>query len=317
MAVSSANPGDLERYVSAGRSLNESMRQRAGALVEQYHAYVATPSDYPVDLSGVLGDLAKWTGVNGLGDQWVQAVADAFRAADARGGPATVDDRQIAAALLAKGVPDPPSDPLDDILNNYQVADDQMVDWEPPWPFSMFTDPVRITRTEAQLLNLLSPAKLSDFRDIKDDAFAEAERHYPGTSSQERNDGHQDAFRHAYWNALMVEKFGPEFAKKFATAHEGVPGNPADREAMDLYNNEVGRRIAIAHPDASPEELASLVQQAVEQGDMVVIDRDGELAWSNQVPFGQHGQANDPPKGGGRPAEPGDSGDVASGGAGS
>lgn len=322
-AASSAKPEDLERYASACHGLNESLRKQARVLIEQYQAYAANPSDYRVDASGVLSDLTKRITLNSQGDQWVQAVADAFRQADTGGGLVTMSDDQIGAALVAGGVPDqPPSDPLDDILNNYQVGDDEMVEWEPPWPFSMFTDPVKITRTEAQLLNLLSPAKMSDFKDIRDDAFSEAEKRYPPRipgqpTPEETNDGHMDAFRHAYWNALMARKYGQDFASKYATAHEGVPGNPADREAMDLHNNEVGRRITQEHPDASPEELANLVQQAVERGDMVVIDGNHELAWSNQVPVGQHGQANDPPRGGARPAEPGDSGDVNSRGAGS
>lgn len=322
-AVSSARPEDLERYVSACHSLTESLRKQAGALTEQYHAYAAMPSDYRVDLSDVLRDLTKRITVNGQGDQWVQAVAHAFRQADASGGLVTTADAQIAAALLFSGVPDePPSDPLEDILNNYQVADDEMVEWEPPWPFSIRTDPETITRTEAQLLDLLSPLKMNAFKGITDEALAEAARRYPpripgDPTTEEANGGHLDAFRHAYWNALMANEFGQDFATKFGTAHEGVPGNEADREAMDLYNNEVGRRIASEHPDASPEELADLVQQAVERGEMVVIDGNGELAWSNQVPVGQHGQPNDPPRGGGRPAEPGDSGDVNSHGAGS
>lgn len=105
------------------------------------------------------------------------------------------------------------------------------------------------------------------------------------------------------------------------------PSDPANRlttapqpgqrplSALPGYN-EVGRRIEREHPDASSEELANLVQQAVERGEMVVIDGNGELAWSNQVPVGEHGRANDPPRGG-KPAEPGDSGDVNSHGAGS
>jgi hypothetical protein len=64
---------------------------------------------------------------------------------------------------------------------------------------------------------------------------------------------------------------------------------------MDLYNNEVGRRIAEANPNASEQQLADLVQQAIGRGEMVVIDRAGNLAWSNQVGYGQHGVANDSP----------------------
>lgn len=41
-----------------------------------------------------------------------------------------------------------------------------------------------------------------------------------------------------------------------------IPGNETAREAIDLYNNEVGRKIAVANPDASREEFADLVAEA-------------------------------------------------------
>ncbi|MDQ3599858.1 MAG: hypothetical protein M3408_01095, partial [Actinomycetota bacterium] len=44
-----------------------------------------------------------------------------------------------------------------------------------------------------------------------------------------------------------------------------------------------------------PEELADLVEQAVRDGDTVVIDRGGELAYSDDVPPGGTGEADDPP----------------------
>jgi hypothetical protein len=66
---------------------------------------------------------------------------------------------------------------------------------------------------------------------------------------------------------------------------------------MDLYNNEVGRQIAAANPDASEEELAGLVAQAVRDGDMVVVAPDGaSLAYSNTIPEGvDTGDAEDAP----------------------
>ena len=79
------------------------------------------------------------------------------------------------------------------------------------------------------------------------------------------------------------QEFGQDWAHRYATAHETPPGNPAAREGMDLYNNEVGRAVAVAHPDASPEELARHVREAVDSGRTVVIDADGNLAYSDQV----------------------------------
>ena len=73
-------------------------------------------------------------------------------------------------------------------------------------------------------------------KDAKENAYAEADRRFPQGS---QDDSHNDAFRHVYWNALMTTDISESFASQFATAHEGVPGNEPNREAMDLYNNEV------------------------------------------------------------------------------
>jgi hypothetical protein len=199
---------------------------------------------------------------------------------------------------------------LQEVLENYQVADDATAEWSPsafgliPIPFA----PSRVlTVTEGRLLDNLTRdrglAGLSEFSDIKDDAFAVSEREYPTPTSfpahapTERrarnawvqNNGHRDAFRHCYWNAILTKEFGETWTQQFATAHEALPGNEAAREAMDLYNNEVGRSIATANPDADRAELARLVRQAVTAGRLVVIDRNGNLAWSNQVALWDHG----------------------------
>lgn len=102
-------------------------------------------------------------------------------------------------------------------------------------------------------------------------------------------DGHRDAFRHTYWNARLAQEFGRDWAHAFTTAHEGLPNNPAHREAMDLYNNALGIGIGAANPKATPEELSRLVLEAVAQGKTVVIDSGGQLQWSDRVPVGRHG----------------------------
>ena len=104
-----------------------------------------------------------------------------------------------------------------------------------------------MTDAEAELLDRLGLLAQKDFSDIKDKAFAEAERRF---TSDDQNDDHQDAFRHTYWNALLTQRFGPDWTAKYTTAHEGLEGNPGHREAMDLFNNDLGRRIALEHPGA-------------------------------------------------------------------
>lgn len=80
----------------------------------------------------------------------------------------------------------------------------------------------------------------------------------------------------------MTQRYGEEWARDFATAHERNPSSHHVPVGMDLHNNEVGRQIAQANPDASPEELANLVEQAVKDGDMVVIDKNDTLVPSSE-----------------------------------
>ena len=68
---------------------------------------------------------------------------------------------------------------------------------------------------------------------------------------------------------------------------------------MDLFNNELGQRIATDHPDASDEELADLVFNAIDRGEAMVIDANGELAYSDRVDPGRTGLADDPSQNGG------------------
>ncbi len=176
---------------------------------------------------------------------------------------------------------------LEEILEQYQVSDDPdgiEEEWEPPWPLSIFTEPKRITAGEARMLAELNPLELRDMNQMKEAAEAEAAERF---RTAHTGDNHLDAFRHAYWNALMTQRFGEDWTREFATAHERLPGNFASSEAMDLWNNEVGRRIAAANPNASPEQLADMVEQAVKNGETVVVRPDGQgVIWSDQIPVG-------------------------------
>ena len=65
---------------------------------------------------------------------------------------------------------------------------------------------------------------------------------FPGTVL--RNDT-ADAFRHALWSFLMTRELGPEMAKRFGDDHEISEPNPDDERLMDLYNNHMGRVLAL------------------------------------------------------------------------
>lgn len=199
---------------------------------------------------------------------------------------------------------------IDDIRSRYQVGDDTMTDYKPklgPLPITVpGVDSTSMTSTEASLLDRLGAGNVFDLKEFQkissrnpDDpglAGKVADERFPqvdgdGTFVKGGEDGHNDAFRHAYWNGLMSKRFGENFATSFSTAHEGIPGNPADREAMDLYNDEVGRKIARENPDASDEDLAQKTYEAVKKGDMLVVGKDGKLTWSDGVAVGETGYA--------------------------
>ncbi len=185
----------------------------------------------------------------------------------------------------------------DDILENYQVDDDVMTVFpEGTLGILVMLFPgiqrADVTQAEADVLNDLSIEELNELNGLREQAAMLAEQAFPGTDP---NDGHADAFRHAYFNAILTNHISEEFAEELMTAHEGVPGNYYDREAMDLYNNEVGRKIAQENPDATFSELAELVAKAISDGETVVIDKNGEIAFSDKVKVGDHGTADDKP----------------------
>ncbi|MGN1156713.1 MAG: DUF6973 domain-containing protein [Agathobacter sp.] len=53
--------------------------------------------------------------------------------------------------------------------------------------------------------------------------------------------GNGDAYRHAFWQALIAEAYGTSFAKQWGDAHESTSSG-VDKE-MDLRNNDIGRNL--------------------------------------------------------------------------
>ncbi|WP_157101143.1 WXG100 family type VII secretion target [Nocardia shimofusensis] len=225
-----------------------------------------------------------------------EAIVKALREA----GDATASAREAIGRIFAD-VPIPPDAELDAIINNYQVEPDPegLVDWPDgdlleqlrkiPWLGENIPQE-KVTVSEAAMLDRLSLLDQAKFFMIQKDAKAACEELYPdtyinrdGDEVKDTQDNHADAFRHAYWNARMTQEFGEEWTTEYASKHEGRADNAAVREAMDLYNNELGRKIATANPDASPEELQDLVKDAVDNGDTVIIDESQKLNWTNQV----------------------------------
>jgi len=102
-----------------------------------------------------------------------------------------------------------------------------------------------------------------------------------------------DAFRHAYWNFLLTRGMavlggeGPKNAQKFADAHEaehfketlfgwlpegltGVRHWPEEERLMDIYNNAVGRSLAML-PENAGRPAHEVILQALEEGKLQTL----------------------------------------------
>jgi len=89
-------------------------------------------------------------------------------------------------------------------------------------------------------------------------------------------DGPGDAFRHAYWTALMTRSLGAELAKQFSDAHElGATGNSPEQRKMDLDNNKVGIKIGAKY------RTVSGVGRAIIRGTPQDVARDVWNAYMN------------------------------------
>lgn len=100
----------------------------------------------------------------------------------------------------------------------------------------------------------------------------------------DKNGGQIDAFRHAYWMALMSQKMKPEKAIRLGEKHEKgnylefknsklEDGSLPDSVAglMDLKNNEIGAELGYKNPNLSKTELIELVKSKIEQGNFWII----------------------------------------------
>lgn len=83
------------------------------------------------------------------------------------------------------------------------------------------------------------------------------------------HNGLGDAARHAYLMCELTERYGEAFARALGVAHEedseylifvqmGIPGNPCCEKASDLYNNELGIRLAGTPGSCEEKTLRSL-----------------------------------------------------------
>lgn len=103
------------------------------------------------------------------------------------------------------------------------------------------------------------------------------------------NGGKLDAFRHAYWMALIVQKHSLRKGISLGKAHEkgnqklyrrgmteeGELPDSTSKE-MDLWNNHKGAILGLTHRQVSEDRLQQVVIEAIRQGEMRIIMRNRE-----------------------------------------
>jgi hypothetical protein len=111
-----------------------------------------------------------------------------------------------------------------------------------------------------------------------------------GIVGKDINGGRLDAFKHAYWMAILCQTIGEKAAIKLGEAHEKgnyksflkgktEDGSLADKSSsdMDLFNNNAGVQIYLKNPKADETALAALVIQSLLAGELVVIKKQGSM----------------------------------------
>lgn len=133
--------------------------------------------------------------------------------------------------------------------------------------------------------NKLNPKELKLYRQNKRVAFTIAlAAKTAGSEAKARYEkkqlfrGNGDAFRHAYWNALMARDVGNTWALKWGDAHEyGEKNNNGIDRKMDLYNNRKGRE---ANDGSNNRNLAAIIRYEVRKGYLKRIVND-KLTWTD------------------------------------
>lgn len=79
-----------------------------------------------------------------------------------------------------------------------------------------------------------------------------------------RND-EADAFRHAYWSYRATQEIGEDAAKQAGNGHEITKPNEDGERLMDLYNNKIGRELAL-DPKNKDRDPVEVIQEAIANG---------------------------------------------------
>jgi len=111
----------------------------------------------------------------------------------------------------------------------------------------------------------------------------------------DRSGGQLDAFKHAFWMAVLSQEFKPKKVYKLGLAHErfnfrqvkkAKGGGDKAASDMDLWNNKVGIDMGYVNRNISKDSLISLIVSAVKSGKMRIIkknSRGDSLDKNNQL----------------------------------
>ncbi len=108
------------------------------------------------------------------------------------------------------------------------------------------------------------------------------------------NGGQLDAFRHAYWMAMIAQKYGARFALRLGKIHEKAnyrmykknrmeEGTLPDYESslMDFLNNDVGIEIGKQYKTSNEEEIMKQVIDLIHRGKLFIIKKDTKNNYLN------------------------------------
>jgi hypothetical protein len=99
---------------------------------------------------------------------------------------------------------------------------------------------------------------------------------------KDRSGGQLDAFKHAFWMALLSQRFKSKKVYKLGLTHEkynyrqskkGKGGGDQIASNMDLWNNKVGIDIGYVHRNISEDSLITVVINAIKRGAMRIIKK--------------------------------------------
>ena len=95
-----------------------------------------------------------------------------------------------------------------------------------------------------------------------------------GWNEAEVHQGRTDAFRHAYWSAILAKKIGPDKAEAVTSLHEKMHKNSELENYMDIHNNSVGIDIIRKNPKISKKRLIEMIIDKIEKSSDIIYFKD-------------------------------------------